>query len=378
MTPSPLLDGLVPPPSRPTIDWTRAIEELGWLAALDGVPQDPIHHAEGDVLVHTRRVVEALVADAEWQGLPPNDRRCLFWAALLHDVAKPACTRVEPDGRIRAPGHSARGQIVARGILWRMGMPFAERERVCHLVTHHQRPMFLVERADAAWRARQISWQTRCDWLSILARADVEGRICPEPRRLLDHVALFRELCRDAGCLEAPAPFASDHARFSYFRDPTSDGSHEPFDATRGELVLLCGMPGAGKDRWLERHSADAEVVSLDDLRESLDVAPDSDQTRVVVAAREAAKGALRGRRRLVWNATNVSRWIRRGIIDLGHDYGARIRIVYLEAPEATIRARLRRRERKVPEGVFARMLDRWEAPDPTECHRLDLLVEDP
>jgi len=360
------------------VDWIAAIGELVWLSALDGVPQDPVQHAEGDVLVHTKLVVESLISDTDWQRLPAVDRRCLFWAALLHDVAKPSCTRIEPDGRVRSPGHSARGQVMARRILWRMGMPFGEREWVCHLVTHHQQPFFLVERSDAAWRARQISWQTRCDWLAILARADILGRICPEPSRLLDNVELFREVCRDAQCLEEPAPFTSDHARFTYFRDYGNDGSHDPWDTTRTEIVVLCGMPGAGKNYWLERHRSGADVVSLDDLRESLDVRPGSNQSRVMVAAREEAKTALRVGRPLVWNATNLSRWMRRGIINLAHDYGARVRIVYLEAPEQTIRCRLRGRERKVSDGVMLRMLDRWETPDATECHQLDLFVSEP
>lgn len=372
-----MLDDLVPPPGRHTVDWRAAMESLPWLAALDGVPQDPVHHAEGDVLVHTKLVVEALVTDADWQRLPAADRRCLFWAALLHDVAKPRCTRIESDGRVRAPGHSLRGHIYARRVLWRIGMPFLEREFACHLISHHQQPFFLVDRSDAVWRARLISWQTRCDWLAILARADIRGRICRDPGRLLDNVDLFLEVCRDAGCVTKPATFASDHARFCYFRDQNTDGSYVPWDASRNEMTLLSGMPGAGKDHWVRRHASGAAVVSLDGFRESLGVRPEWNQSRVVKAARDEAKVALRSGRPLVWNATNLSRRLRSALIDLAADYGARVRIVYLEAPEATILARIRGRERKVPDSAVARMLERWEVPDATECHRVDRCVDD-
>lgn len=95
-------------------------------------PADGIHMgAEGNVLIHTRMVCEALTADPEWQALSWRNRQSLFWAALLHDVAKPDCTRTGADGRIASPGHPRRGQIAARSILWRMGVPFEQREPIC-------------------------------------------------------------------------------------------------------------------------------------------------------------------------------------------------------------------------------------------------------
>lgn len=79
--------------------------------------------AEGDVWIHTRLVCEALVALPEWQALAAEDRDLVFAAALLHDVAKPLCTRVE-NGRVTSRGHSQRGAIEARRILWELGRMF--------------------------------------------------------------------------------------------------------------------------------------------------------------------------------------------------------------------------------------------------------------
>jgi predicted kinase len=77
----------------------------------------------------------------------------------------------------------------------------------------------------------------------------------------------------------------------------------------------------------------------------------------------------------LIWNATNLSRSRRAGIIDLCADYQATVQIVYCEAGEAECRRRNRARERPVPERAIARMIARWETPDLTECHELELML---
>ena len=55
-------------------------EVLAWLTALDGVPQDPKFHPEGDALFHSLQVFELALAD------DPDAE--LLAAALLHDVGK--------------------------------------------------------------------------------------------------------------------------------------------------------------------------------------------------------------------------------------------------------------------------------------------------
>src|SRR5215813_7931140 len=221
---------LVPSPERPLIDWPSIEKAFDWFRRLADCPQDPVFHAEGDVGIHTRMVAEALVSDSEWRRCDAQARTSLFWAALLHDVAKPSCTRVESDGRITSPGHSRRGQIMARQILWRMDAPFHRREEICHLVTHHQAPFYLVDRDDAARRIHAISLQTRCDLLALLAKADANGRICADRGRLLDNIALFTEHCREQVCYSEPRRFASAHSRFLYFRKASRAPDYEAYD----------------------------------------------------------------------------------------------------------------------------------------------------
>ena len=120
----------------------------------------------------------------------------------------------------------------------------------------------------------------------------------------------------------------------------------------------------------------DWRVISLDDIRREMKIAPTENQGVVIQKARERAREFLRKGQNFVWNATNLSRQIRAQCIDLFADYNARVRIVYLEAGEQKLYRQNREREEGVPASVMQKMLARWEVPDVTEAHRVDWVVQ--
>jgi predicted kinase len=372
MPPAPSFELLLPDPDR--VRWDE-LQVFDWIRALEACPQDRIHHAEGNVWIHTRMVLETLLAMPGFRALGDDDRRAVHVACLMHDIAKPFTTRTEEDGRVTAKGHSRAGELLARRLLWELGAPFALREQVCALIRYHQIPFYLIERDDARKVAAEVSLSARCDLLALVAEADIRGRICADMGRIVDSIELFREFCREEGCFDAPRPFASPHTRVVYFR---SDGRHpdvEAFDDTRSEMVMMCGLPGAGKDTYVRDHLGALPVVSLDALRAELEIEPTGSQGQVVQAAREQAREHLRRHEPFVWNATNLNRQRRGPILSMAADYGARIRIVYVEAPAAALFARNRTREASVPEQVIRRMSERWEVPSLTEAHEVVYLA---
>ncbi len=270
-------------------------------------------HAEGDVLTHTRLVVAALTDDPAWRALDAGPRTLVFLAALLHDLEKPATTR-EQDGRIVSPHHAPRGARRARWLLARRfaahGQPLAmaHREAVVQLIHRHTAPMHVAGRTDPARAAITLSWQARCDWLAMLARADLRGRRAGDLDEKLAAIDLFEGVAREEGCWDRPRPFASPHTRFAYFQGRDVAPDVELFDDTCGEVVLMSGLPGAGKDTWIATELPDRPQVSLDAIREELRVAPTADQGRVAQVARERAREHLRARRPFIWNATNTTR----------------------------------------------------------------------
>lgn len=364
---------LVPSPGA-ALDWGALAARFSWARALESCPQDAEWHAEGDVGVHTRMVLAWLLESDAWRRLDERDRAITFWACLLHDVAKPLCTR-EVDGRLTSRGHSEKGADLARRVLWELGMPFAEREEVVGLVRHHQVPFFAIERDDAERRVIAASQRCRPALLALVAEADARGRIAADLARLVDNTALFRELARDLGCLDEAYRFSSEHARLLYLRgERPTPGSPAHFEP-RCEVLLLSGLPAAGKNTWLEAHAPELPVVSLDELRAELGVAPDEPQGRVVDAARARAREHLRAGRSFAWNATSLSRDLRQRAISLFVDYGARVRVIYLEEPRDVLEERNQARKARVPKKVLEKMISRWTVPDVSEAHDVDYWI---
>jgi len=365
-----------------TVDWDAIEHRFSWIQALRGVPQEPRYHAEGDALVHTRMVAEALAALDEWRALEPATRSLLFAAALLHDVAKPHRTRAELDGRIASPGHAQAGACLAHYLLWTgAGLdtpaPFPWREGVTRLVRHHGLPLWFLAKADPRCAVIAASQSARPDHIALLAEADVHGRVCADQQELLDRVALFRGYSEELGCLISPYPFASDHSRFAYFTSATglrtpANPARVAYDDTVCEVVLLAGLPGVGKDTWLQTHRPDWPVISLDAIRRELHVPPDINQGAVVQEAKSRARELLRRRQSFAWNATNIARSLRTQLISLFAAYHARVAIVYLDAQRDILLARNSSRPQPVPEAVIDRMAQRLEIPDPTEAHTVE------
>lgn len=372
-----LLETLLSLPAPPffQIPWEN-LQVFDWVRVLRTCPQDPIHHAEGDVWIHTRMVLEVLASMPAFVALPPEDRQAVWLACLMHDIAKPQTTK-EENGRWTAKGHSRAGEMLARRILWELDTPFALREMVCGLIRYHQIPFYLIERDDAQRIAAELSFACRADLLAMVAEADIRGRICQDLQKVLDNIELFRTYCADEGCLSGPRGFASDHTRVLYFASDEHQRTPDVpmYDDTRGEMICMCGLPGAGKDSYIQAHLRGLPVVSLDDLRAEMHVDPTENQGSVVQEGKERIREHLRRGERFVFNATNINRQRRSPIVQMALDYKARVRIVYVEAVRGQMLAQNKRRPGCVPEAVIQRMSERWEVPRLTEAHEVDVVL---
>lgn len=367
-----------PQPPGWIIDWPALESAFDCLSQMAGCPQDPIHHAEGDVLTHTKMVCEELAQLSEWREQAEPVRSALFAAALLHDVGKPACTTIDDNGRVHSKGHARRSMAIARRVLWtgNCPTPFAVRELVVQLIRYHGMPLGIIHRTNPERAIIEASVNVRIDWLGVLATADVLGRCCADRQDCLDRIALVEQIAREESCFDRPRAFASDHTRCRYFHQGGCVPDYPIFDSSRCEVVLMSGLPGSGKDHWIANNCTDWPIVSLDEIRGELDVLPTDNQGEVGNAARELARKHLRESRSFVWNATNVSKMLRESLVELFSAYHARTRIIYLEADYSELLKRNRARTAGVPADVIGRLFDKLDIPDPTEAHRVEWFAD--
>lgn len=376
---------LVPGPPDWKTSWD-ALEQtcLGaFFPQMEETPQNPVYHGEGDVLAHTRLVCEALAGLEQFRRLDEGRRQAVFLAALLHDVGKISRTRLE-GGKWTSPRHAAAGAAMARELLWLdrgwCGDPHwqALRETVCALIRYHSLPPRAAYEESGARRllkaasCRALLPDLSVELLCLLAKADVQGRICDDRADLLDAVELCGALAQEQGCLTSPRAFPSRHTAFSYFSGRLDQPDYTLYDDTWGEVILLSGLPGTGKDTWILQHCPDLPVVSLDAIRAELGISPVGPQKSVIEEARARAKALLRKERPFVWNATNVTADLRRRQVELFTAYHASVRIVYLETEWREELRRNKKRAASVPEDAILRMLSKLTPPEPFEAHRVE------
>ena len=362
------------------VDFAACLALFPVLEQAKTTPQDPVYHGEGDVWTHTQMVVAELLVLADFQAASESEQRILFLAALLHDVAKYRTTVINEDGRIGQPGHSKKGALDARILLWELGLPFAEREAVCSLIAVHQVPFFAFEDNrhghTPQWLCHSLSWQTNVRLLCALAEADMQGRVCADKSRALDNIALLRELAREEGCEQTPKVFANEHTRLRYFQ------GHEVYPdfalqlPQGSKVTLMCGLPASGKNTWVTQHAGGVPVLSYDDTRQRLGLKYGANEGLVAHTVFEMAKTYLREKQDFVWNATHLSAQMRQKNVAVSLAYDAHVRIAYVEADKATLLKRNQARDSSLSNAKLLQMLKHWEMPSVLEAHQLDVFTD--
>ncbi|MBA4851305.1 AAA family ATPase [Emticicia sp. BO119] len=356
--------------------WAHLYETFSWVRDMRGVPQDTRHHAEGDVEVHTHMVVEELCKLPDFQQLDTQAQEILWASALMHDIEKRSTTVLEQDGSITSKGHAKKGEKTVRQILYReIPTPFAICEAVAKLVRYHGLPLWIFEKENPEKALFQASLEVNTQWLMLLAKADVLGRTCADKAELLYKVELFKEFCIEKDCWGKPKVFPSDLARFEYFNKEARSADYEPYQDKDSffEVTILSALPGTGKDTYIQKNLPDIPVISLDDIRRELKISPtDRDNNgKVIQLAKEQARIYLRKKQSFVWNATNITRQMRRQLIDLMITYGAFVRLIYLEVPYQQLLKQNKNREYAVSANVLERMIEKLEIPQADEAHEV-------
>lgn len=139
-------------------------------------------------------------------------------------------------------------------------------------------------------------------------------------------------------------------------------------------LVLMCGPSYSGKSTFAQhlkdiRYFGDVEIVSTDAIRKEM-LGDESDQScgdAVFGKARAMVRGCLNADENVIVDATNLTPRTRKEFLCIGREYNATIYLVWMEATEEELFARVSKRERVVPENVVRRQIAKSVVPTLTE-----------
>ncbi len=369
------------------INWDLIIKEILSPFAQDLAKtfQEPKWHGEGDVLTHTKMVCENLISLKEYKELNSFDKLLVFLACLFHDIGKITCTK-EIDGEITSKNHALKGSIRLREYLWKdLGLCGTKeyqqfREALCLLVRYHSIPIWefddkTIKKMIKISINQELTSYFNIRLLAIVSKADALGRISSFDDEHLEHISMFIQVAKELDCYDKPFKFSNSYTKQQYFEKENVWHYQSLYDPTWKEVILVCGLPGTGKDKYIKDNYPDMKVISLDDIREEFGIKPTDEQGKIIALATNRAKEYLRNKIPFVWNATNLTNLVRNRVISLFHDYNARVKVLFLETSYENTLIRNNNRTKVVDEKVIHKLLSKINMPENHEAQEVKWVI---
>lgn len=378
--------------------------QLPLLYELQHTQQDSEWHAEGNVYIHTKMVLQEVYKLLEDQAdnLSQSERFTLILAAVFHDIAKPICTKVRSvrgQERIISPRHADKGRSYLAYALLDFGIDAKTVRQIMAIVGHHHDPKQLVVKDKPISQYKRLARLAPLHMLYWLEQADMRGRLCKDLEEQLDILEMFKLISEEEGLwntlnsyseweeylLKETVDLNPETQSFvvaSAIHDFEACEIYTPQEAISrsytyrsgfSNLIICFGPSGSGKSTWIEKNYPEYTIVSLDRLREEL-TGKREDQSKngqVLQFAKEQIKDCLRKHQNVIWDATSLIKSQRDQIIQLGLNYHAKVTLALFHKSMISIHQNNSDRAFSVPDTVLEKQFRTLEFPYIDEAHQV-------
>lgn len=381
-------------------DYLEAIPEF---APLVKTEQNPKHHAEGNVLIHTNMAMSCAYTFIHnihnysfFPALKPSQLLNIYVGTLLHDFGKPTATFLKEPGKLVAYNHETIGLPFARDFM-RKYFPefgFARREWILNLVENHMKARDVCKEGKLS-TIRRFSLDVNTAEMFGVAVADSYGRIVKDEPSLDGWERLYIKRMKEENLLNNffELPFDSTQLNnfeyknllwkvlfegWSYEDSKQVEKVKQLMALPPFQIIMLVGAPGSGKTSYRTKLYPHVPVICMDDERLRL-CGNELDMTKNVEVFNNCFGrlcAAMRARQSIVWDATNIDRKYRRKLLDVVRKAGALIEMVYFDIPLEVLQARNAGRSKVVPDFVVEGFYKRLVSPKSYEYDVLRVVDE--
>ena len=342
------------------------IKKCKEFVALKNTKQCKRYHKEGNALNHTLLVAKEMhkIISNQLVHMDDRDKRILMISALCHDLGKATTTYLNPeDNDWHCKNHGLAGERITRNLIFNEP-DYWMREEICWLVRHHMDFHHILSKPEE----KQIEEIERLSkgnstiekllWLNV---ADTLGSISKENTK---------ESINER--IKKITSMAISHNSFNFPNFVTE--KKELY-----KMYVLIGVPGCGKDTYINKFLRNHESISRDDIREEmiynkiegrklyLNQTQESIVTDIV---NSKIKSCCENKKTFVINQTNMKKKYRNQLKETAQKYGnPKIVYVYIEAP--SIEECKKRRGNGKWDSIIDRMWSEFEFPDRSECDQL-------
>ena len=335
-------------------------------AVLKNIKQTPKYHAEGNAWNHTLLVAKEMhnIINNQLSGISPRDKRILMIAAACHDLGKATTTYWDTkENDWKCKNHGAVGERITRELLYDETDKWM-REEICWLVRWHMDFHHFTEKNNNEKYSKltalsqgnssieKLLWLNVADSLGSHSKENTRGSIMAR----FDEI---KEMAETYNCYRKPYQAFKNKSTFN--------------------MYVMIGVPGSGKDTYIQKFLPNLDTVCRDDIREELAYGEIRGNKLLLDKTKEAMVTDIVNKRiqklctekkSFIVNQTNMKKKYRTLLKETAFKYGIpNIIYIYVEAP--SIDECKERRGHGKWDGIIDRMWNEFEFPDRNECNEL-------